>query len=500
MLSMICKEVKQMFLNLFRQDLPEQPITINLKVNEKRIVDWLFSKDRLEQIAGDKYYKGIHDILFRKRTAIGANGELIQVDNLPNNKIVDNQYKKIVDQKTNYLVSKSVTFLTELDVNKKLQDEINKYFNYDFDILMKAICADSLNCGIGWLYVYYDEKGKFKLKRFAPYEILPIWKDEEKTELEFVIRFYDIKKYVNGEFKIFHKVEIYKQDGIEYYDFINNQLIPDTTKESGAYFKINNKNYNWGKIPITYFKYNYFMLPLIRDLKTLQDVLNTALSDWQNNMQEDSRNSILILKNYDGENLGEFRQNLATYGAVKIREDGDVKLLKVEINTGQYKEFIEFIKKEMISVAKAYDAIDLRSGNEPNELQIKSVLNDIDMDANSMDIEFKHSLKRILWFFKADLANRNIGNFFDDDTEIIFNKDQITNESQVISDIKNSVGIVSHKTLLKNHPYVYDVEQEEKQIQEEHLVNNNLQVNDSKRTDNDIDDNIKKGAKEGNNG
>ena len=164
-----------MFLNIFKHDLPEQPITINLKVNEKRIVDWLFSKDRLEQIAGDKYYKGIHDILFRKRTAIGANGELIQVDNLPNNKIVDNQYKKIVDQKTNYLVSKSVTFLTELDVNKKLQDEINKYFNYDFDILMKAICADSLNCGIGWLYVYYDEKGKFKLKRLFKKGILVNW-------------------------------------------------------------------------------------------------------------------------------------------------------------------------------------------------------------------------------------------------------------------------------------------------------------------------------------
>ena len=500
LLFKLCEGVKNVFLNIFKQNLPEQPITINLKVNEKRISDWLFSKYRVEQITGDKYYKGIHDILFRERTAIGANGELIQVDNLPNNKIVDNQYKKIVDQKTNYLVSKSVTFLTELDVNEKLQNELDKYFNYDFDILMKIVCIDSLNCGIGWIYSYYDEKGNFKLKRFAPYEILPIWADEEKTELEFVIRFYDIKKYVNGEFQICHKVEIYKQDGIEYYDFINNQLIPDTTKESGAYFKINNKNYNWGKIPITYFKYNYFMLPLIRDLKTLQDVLNTALSDWQNNMQEDSRNSILILKNYDGENLGEFRQNLATYGAVKIREDGDVKLLKVEINTGQYKEFIEFIKKEMISIAKAYDAIDLRSGNEPNELQIKSVLNDIDMDANSMDIEFKHSLKRILWFFKADLANRNIGNFFNDDTEIIFNKDQITNESQVINDIKNSVGIVSHKTLLKNHPYVYDVEQEEKQIQEEHFVNNNLQVNDSKKTDNDVDDNIKKGAKEGNNG
>ena len=486
LLFKLCEGVKNVFLNIFKQNLPEQPITINLKVNEKRIVDWLFSKDRLEQITGDKYYKGIHDILFRKRTAIGNDGKLIEVDNLPNNKIVDNLYKKIVDQKTNYLVSKSIIFATE---NEKLQDEIDKYFNYDFDILMKAICVDSLNCGIGWIYPYYDGDGNFKLKRFPPYEILPIWVDEEKTKLELAIRFYDVKTYINGEFKICHKVEIYKRDGIEYYDFINNQLIQDTTKESGAYFKVNNKAYNWGKIPLTAFKYNYSMIPLIRDLKTLQDVLNTALSDWQNNMQEDSRNAIIVIKNYDGENLGEFRQNLATYGAVKIREDGDVKLLKVEINTGQYKEFIEFIKKEMINVAKAYDAIDLRSGNEPNELQIKSVLNDIDMDANSMDLEFKHSLKRILWFFKADLANRNIGNFFNDDTEIIFKKNQITNESQIINDIKNSVEIVSHKTLLKNHPYVYDVEQEEKQIQEEHLVNNNLQVND----------NIKKGVNEAKN-
>ena len=46
-----------------------------------------------------------------------------------------------------------------------------------------------------------------------------------------------------------------------------------------------------------------------------------------------------------------------------------------------------------------------------------------------------------------------------------------------------------NETLLKNHPYVYDVEQEEKQMQEEHLFNNNLQV----------DDNIKKGVNESKN-
>lgn len=49
------------------------------------------------------------------------------------------------------------------------------------------------------------------------------------------------------------------------------------------------------------------------------------ISDFENNMQEDARNTILVLKNYDGENLGEFRHNLSTYGAVKVREDGGVE-------------------------------------------------------------------------------------------------------------------------------------------------------------------------------
>ena len=37
----------------------------------------------------------------------------------------------------------------------------------------------------------------------------------------------------------------------------------------------------------------------------------------------------------------------------------------------------------------------------------------------------------------------------------------------LILDIKNSVGIVSNETLLKRHPYVEDVDEEEAQIKQE---------------------------------
>ena len=54
---------------------------------------------------GERYYKGLHDVLHKKRTAIGDDGDLIEVDNLPNNRVVNNQYRKMVDQKVNYLLS-----------------------------------------------------------------------------------------------------------------------------------------------------------------------------------------------------------------------------------------------------------------------------------------------------------------------------------------------------------------------------------------------------------
>lgn len=166
------------------------------------------------------------------------------------------------------------------------------------------------------------------------------------------------------------------------------------------------------------------------------------------------------MKNYDGENLGEFRQNLVTYGAVKFFSDGGLETLHIDVNAENYKSIVELMKKELISNAKAYDAAELRSGSTPNEMNIKSIFNDINMDANAMEIEFEASFENLMWFINAHLANTNQGNFDGVDVEIIFNKDTIVNESQVIQDIKNSVGIISDETLIANHPWVENTKKE----------------------------------------
>ena len=82
---------------------------------EKEIQKWKASPVRKNMILAERYYRGDHDILHTPRTAINENGELAPVKNLPDNRIVDNQYQKAVDQKKNYLLSKPITITSKDD-------------------------------------------------------------------------------------------------------------------------------------------------------------------------------------------------------------------------------------------------------------------------------------------------------------------------------------------------------------------------------------------------
>jgi len=423
------------------------------------------SRRRKEMFDGERYFAGNHDILKRKRTVIGEGGELTEIDNLPNNRIVDNQYKKMVNQKTNYLLGQPIAIRTENEIYDKLLTQI---FNKQFMRLMKNLGKDSLNEGIGWLYVYYNEHGEFTLKKFKAYEIIPGWRDVDHTILDYAIRIYEVIAYEGDQEKTIEKVEVYDENGIHYFTLEDGRLVPDnpffanyftTTDHEG-----NDQGWNWSRIPLIPFKYNSEEIPLIKNVKSLQDGLNTILSNFQNNMEEDARNTILVLVNYDGENLAEFRKNLATYGAVKVKTvdgaAGDLKTLQVEVNVENYKAIIEIFKKAIIENAMGYDAKDDRLSGEPNQMNIQSMYSDIDLDANEMETEYQAAFEELLWFINCHFANTGLGDFEDEPVEIIFNCDMLMNEAEVIENINKSIGILSDETLVANHPWVDDPQKE----------------------------------------
>lgn len=438
---------------------------------EREISRFKQSRRRKEMLDGERYFSGKHDILFRKRTVIGEGGELVEVKNLPNNRIVDNQYKKMVIQKTNYLLGQPIAFQSK---NTAYMDALKNLFNKRFMRLMKNVGKTALNEGICWLFPTYDENGQFVFKKFRGYEVIPGWRDADHTILEYAIRLYAMISYEGETERLVEKVEVFDESGIHYFVLDGNSLVPEEPFHQ-SYFTDGVHPLNWSKIPLIPFRRDADETPLIRCVKSLQDGLNAILSNFQNNMEEDSRNTILILVNYDGENLGEFRRNLAQYGAVKVKTvdgaAGDLRTLEIEVNAENYKVILELFKKAIIENAMGFDAKDDRMAGQPNQMNIQSMYSDIDLDANDMETEFQAGFEELLWFCCCHLANTGVGDFEGEDVEVIFNRDILINEGEVIENIGKSVGILSDETLIANHPWVDDVrdelERKREQVKEE---------------------------------
>lgn len=450
---------------------------------ELEIRRWKYSLERKLQLDGERYYNGDHDILHRKRTVIGEGGTLQEVVNLPNNRIVDNQFSKLIDQKVSYLLSKPMTFETGNDADDEALSDV---FNQSFLNKLKTGGIDALCGGLFWLYVYYNERGELSFQRFKPYEILPFWKDADHTELDCAVRLYEVEGYEGIYPKIYEKVEVFTKDGILRFDLINGALVEDIDNPHGFYAYVGDKGFIWEQIPLIAFKANAQEIPLIKRVKGLQDALNLMHSDLLNNMQEDNRNTVLVIKNFDGQDLGEFRRNLSVFGAVKVRSgdgaDGGVETLSVEVNAQNYELVLKTLKKAIIENGAGYDAKDDRLGGNANMLNIKSMYSDIDLDADNMEAEFKASFEKLMFFVNAYL-NKDL------DPKITFNRDTLINETEVIDNLVKLGVKLPNELLVSQVPFVNDVgevmdmlkkEQEENDVYAQAFgAPNGEQVNDA---------------------
>lgn len=446
---------------------------------ELELTAWLNSPERQRQLEGEEYYCGAQAISGRKRLTVDEAGKQREVSYLPNNRIVNNQYAKMVDQKTNYSFGRPFMFDTD---NEAYAAELNKLFGARFRRFIHMVGKSAWTGGKCWVFPYYDH-GELRFRRFPADEVLPFWADADHTELDAAIHVYTVQEYDEREHaKDVVKVEVMHGGGVDC--FIRKDdgtLENDPDGYSGAYITAEDpatgevKHWNWERVPLVCFKSSQHELPLLSRVKCLQDALNTVLSDFANRMEEDIHSTILVIHNYDGEDLGAFRQNLATYGAIKVRSyegaAGGVETLTIEVDSDNYKVLLSLLKDAIIENARGYDAKDDRMSGNPNQMNIQSMYSDIDLDANGIETEFQAAMEELLWFVDRHLANTGAGNFENEPVTVVFDRDVLVNETEAINNCKNSVGILSDETIIKMHPWVTDPEKEMERIAKERAEN-----------------------------
>ncbi|GIO42485.1 phage portal protein [Paenibacillus apis] len=435
--------------------------------------DWLDSHEYRWMLTGERYYRNKTDILSRKRLVIGGDGELVEDKNLANNKLVYGFTRKLVDQKIGYLLSKQMSIQSE---NEAYQKVLNDIFDKSMHRTLKNLGKEAVNKGIAWLHVYYDENGTLSFKRMRSEEMVPVWIDEDHTQLQAMIRRYKVETYEGTSKKEVVKVEWWDDKGVRRYIY-NGDLLPDFgCDEDGQSIILDSSHYvverngeeqplNWERVPFIAFKANDEEQPLIELIKSLVDDYDKRSSDNSNNL-EDLPNSVYKLKDYGDQDLGLFRKNLMAYRAVKVDDQGDVDTIDLKIDNEAFKQHIDLLRKAIYEFGRGVD-MQTEKFNGATGIALKQLYNDLDMDANTMETEFQASLEQLLWFINNHLANTGVGDFEGEKVEFVFNRDILLSESDVITDAMNSMGLISNKTIIANHPWVSDPRKEEEQIKKE---------------------------------
>lgn len=435
------------------------------------VQDWEKSELRKLMLTGQRYYRNETDILDRKRMVVGEGGQLMEAKNIANNKLVHGFIRKLVDQKVGYLLSLPFTVQTDIE---EYQKQLMPYFNKSFYRMFQNIGKESINKGKAWVHVYYDEEGNFKLKRIPSEEIIPMWKDSAHTELAAVIRVYEIEAYEGKDKVTIKKVELWDTTGVYRYVHDGSELIPDVEAgEYSAHLSVivddKEQGVNWERVPFVCFKYNEEELPIIKFLKSLVDDYDKQKSDNSNNLEELPNGGIYVVRNYDGTDLGEFRRNLSVYRAVKVTDEGGLDTLNLEIDTEAFKTHMDMMRKDIYEFGRGVDTQSERFGNSPTGIALRFLYADLDMDANIIETEFQASLEQLLWFIDRDIYNRTGQDYSNEEVDFIFNRDILINETEAITNARDSVGILSEETIVANHPWTTNAQSELERIKQEQI-------------------------------
>lgn len=435
-----------------------------------------------------KYYSNDNDIIERKRYYIDRKGIKQEVTNLSNTKLPHPYLKKLTNQKVNYLLGKELTIQCD---NDKFGEELGKYIGRAFLSILKNTGKNAILNGISWIQPYYNREGNLKFKRIPSEEVIPFWADADHTELDGVIRYYTMFEYdVDGNKKEVVKVEYHTVEGVWYYIkgdkglepdleaspsgevrghfIVTNPVIDEDGKpkldENGNQMFINEQT-TWERIPFIAFKYNQDEISLLKWIKPLIDDYDINTSDTSNTLQ-DVPNSIKVVKNYDGTDKGEFVQNLATFRTAFVSGDGDMTTVENKLDIAAIDSHLNRLRKDIYESGSGIDTQTEDLGNASG-VALKFRYADLDNDMQDMANEFSSSLENLIWFIKVDMLNKGIGDFMNEEYEIVFNTDNITNESEIITSCKDSAGIISDETILANHPWVTDAAKEMDRLKKE---------------------------------
>ncbi len=408
-----------------------------------------------------KYYNNDNDIK-QKGVAPSDDDPIRNADN----RLAHNFHELMVDEKAGYMFTYPVIFDTK---NKEINKKIVEILGDEFEDISQGLCIDASNVGKTWLHYWIDkETGKFLYDVIPDEQIIPIYKNTLKKDLEKIYRYYPliepddnnptkIKNYIYFEEWIIRKGKVfcvtYKFEGI--------LDAPGLTYKSEEEFEA----LKFNEIPFIPFCNNRKCKSDLLKYKDQIDLYDRVMSGFANDL-EDIQQIIYILENYGGQDYKEFINDLKRFKTIKTDTSeagthGDVRTLQIEIPVEARKVILEVLKKQIYESGQGLQQ-DIESFGNASGVALKFFYRKLELKSGMQQTQFKKGFSRLI---KAILTY--LGYDSNMLVEQTWTRNMISNDLENAQIAQISNGAISKKSILKNHPWVENPDEEMEQIEKE---------------------------------
>ena len=325
---------------------------------------------------------------------------------------------------------------------------------------------------------------------------MPVWSRKLDKKLLAVLRVYKDFDENGDEWDIYEywtdtACEAFRKRGADSFDGLTYCPMFTDFYTAGLTDADNRMIHNFGRVPFIPFFNNNIATRDLDAVKGLIDTYDKTFSGFVDDL-EDIQEVILVLTNYGGQDMKQFLSDLKYYKSIQVDSAGDgdksgVSTLNIDIPVEARDKLLELTRKAIFDTGQGIDpqqqGLDSTSGEA-----MKFLYALLEIKAGLMETEFKVGL--------AELVRAICRAHGQEPGQIIqtWTRTSIRNDAELASMCSDSVGIISKKTILKNHPFVEDAEKELDQIEKErqaeleaaNIYGNDLLDDDKKGGDEDV--------------
>ena len=422
----------------------------------KRII--LYDTERRKQIAIEKKYYENDNMIKDKGVLPSGTDPIRNADN----RVSHNFHQLITDEKVSYMFTNPVLFDVQ---DKKINEDIVRTLGDDFKSESAYLCTNATSNKVAWLH-YWIEDSKFQYATVETEQCIPIFDGKLKKKLIGFYRYYSVVEEDdtgrNREYVVF---EFWDNKHCEKYKFRGNLTGTGLTYLPEEFDTF---EHELGEVPFIEFKNNRNMISDLKKYKDLIDIYDKVMSGYANDL-EDIQQLIYILENYGGEDLKEFLGELKRYKTVKTetgadgRTSGGLKTLSIEIPVEARNSILEILKKQIYESGQALQQDTENFGNASG-VALKFFYRKLELKAGLTQIEFEKGFAKlirvIMKFLKiSDWENRTITQ--------TWTRNMISNDLENAQIAVESKDVISDETIIKNHPWVENPEDEIVKVKEQ---------------------------------